>query len=189
MKATLAFGALLAGAVIIDYGVKNVKGAFASGGSTTSAPGPYSLPGAGAVDSSAKLNANQAAFAKRLNANTGLDPKVISAWILNEEPASASHAPNGANNWLNIGAFDNGGWAYGGASVWDDPTKAADATASFILGHPVNGVRPPAYGSQSIRNIIKSVGKGVKAQAAAIAGSDWASSHYAGGPIGQLANG
>ena len=181
MKATLAFASLLAGAVIVDYGVKNVRSAFAGGNGVPVAGG------SGTVDKNAKLNGNQTAFAKRLQADTGLDPKVISAWMLNEEPASSSHAPNGANNWLNIGAYDSGGWAFGGSSVWNDPNRAADATASFILGHAVNGVNAPAYGSPSIRAIIHSVGKSVKEQAAAIARSDWASSHYAGGPVAALA--
>lgn len=184
----VAMAALLGGAIIIDYGVKNTKSAFASAGSggTTNANSAI-VTAQGQVDTTTKLSASQAAFAKRLNADTGLDPKVIAAWLISEEPASAAQAPNGANNWLNIGAFDNGGWQFGGSSVWANPTSAADATASFMLGHAVNGVNAPAYGSTGIRNIMKSVGLGIAAQALAIVNSGWASGHYAGLPIGNLA--
>lgn len=126
----------------------------------------------------AKLNSNQQAFAKRLSADTGLSLAVCQAWCLAEEPASASSAPNGANNWLNIGAFDSGNWAGGGASVWDSPVSAADATASFILGRPVNGQRAPMGASPGIRAIANSAGQSAAAQVSAIQNSGWATSHY-----------
>lgn len=124
------------------------------------------------------LNADQATFAQRLAADVGLDAAVVRAWVASEEPASASSAPNGANNWLNIGAFDAGGWAGGGASVWADPTTAADATAAFILGRPVNGVSAPLSASPGIRAIAGAAGQGAAAQVHAIQTSGWASSGY-----------
>ncbi len=182
MNLALTFGAILAGAVVIDYGSRNVRSAFASTSSPSSAgaapTGSGAAPaGTGAV-AGGKLNANQAAFASRLQADTGLDPHVIAGWLLAEEPASASAAPNGANNWLNIGAFDSGGFAFGGSSVWSSPAEAADATAAFMLGHPVGGITPPAYGSSGIRSIIASAGQGIQAQIAAIQRSGWATSGY-----------
>lgn len=178
MNLAVTFGALLAAGVVIDYGVKSTRSAFASSSAGAGSPGSGSAPaGTGAV-AAGKLNGSQAAFASRLQADTGLDPKVIAGWLLAEEPASATAAPNGANNWLNIGAFDSGGFAFGGASVWSSPTEAADATAAFMLGHPVGGVTPPAYGSAGIRSIIASAGRGISAQIAAIQRSGWASSGY-----------
>jgi hypothetical protein len=177
MNLPIVFGAILAGAVVIDYGTRNVRQAFAASPAGSSSPAGSAPAGTGAV-AGGKLNGNQSAFASRLQADTGLDPKVIAGWLLAEEPASSSTAPNGANNWLNIGAFDNGGWAFGGASVWADPQHAADATAAFMLGHPVNGITPPAYGSSGIRSIIASAGRGIQAQIAAIQRSGWATSGY-----------
>lgn len=124
------------------------------------------------------LNAAQATFAQRLAQDVGLDAAVVQAWVLSEEPASAASAPNGANNWLNIGAFDAGGWAGGGANVWGDPTTAADATAAFILGHPVNGVSAPLSAAPGIRAIAGTAGQSPSAQVQAIQHSGWASSGY-----------
>lgn len=179
----LAFGAVLAGAVILHYGFQNAKSAFASGstdsaGGSGTGSGNTTSTGKGKLAPGSRLNTNQASFARRLQADTGLDPRVIEAWLLHEEPASSAQAPNGANNWLNIGAFDSGNWAFGGANVWSNPVTAADATAAFMFGHSVNGVKPPAVGAPSIRAILNSVGKGIAAEALAIESSGWASSHY-----------
>lgn len=184
------FGGALAAAVVIDYGVKSTKSAFANAGSGVSG-GAASSPtvggtGAGPSKGTGSLNTAQLAFAKRLQKDTGLNPAVISSWLLNEEPASSSQAPNGANNWLNIGAFDGGNWQGGSNPVWSSPESGADATASFILGHPVNGVNAPMYGASSIRAIIDTVGKSAQAQAQAIEASGWATSHYHGNGIQSL---
>jgi hypothetical protein len=177
----ITFGSILAGAIIIEYGVRNIRTAFSNNALAPTNPPP------GKLDTTTGLNANQQAFAKRLNANTGLDPSVISAWLLSEEPASTQTAPNGPNNWLNIGSFSDHAWHYGNSSVWANPITAADATASFILGHPVNGITAPSYGSLSIRRIVMSISGGVRAQARAIINSDWAASHYPTGPLATLA--
>lgn len=176
MNLVLVFGGVLAGAVVIDYGIKSVQEAHGASPAAVpgSAPASSSLS-AGTVE---RLNSSQGSFASRLAADTGLDPRVIAGWLLAEEPASAAAAPNGANNWLNIGAFSGGGWAYGGSSVWAAPQQAADATAAFILGHPVNGVSPPAYGSVGIRRIAGTAGQSASSQVAAIQQSGWATSGY-----------
>jgi hypothetical protein len=144
-----------------------------SGGGAGVAGGPGALP-----KNANTLNSKQQMFAKRLQGNIGLEPAVICGWIISEEPASASQAPNGANNWLNIGAFDAGGWGGGGSNVWSDPAKGADATASFILGRQVNGISSPLKAAASIHSIAASAGKGVDAQVSAIQHSGWASSGY-----------
>jgi hypothetical protein len=147
--------------------------------STQDAGGGSGGGGNGALPkNSTSLNAKQRQFASRLQANIGLEPAVICGWVISEEPASATCAPNGCNNWLNIGAFDAGGWAGGGADVWSDPTKGADATTSFITHKAVNGINAPFYAGASIPNIPKSAGKGVDAQVTAIQTSGWASSGY-----------
>jgi hypothetical protein len=174
-----AFGGVLGGALVIDYGVKHFKKAFS--GNTSSTTG-----GTGTVTRSG-LNKNQQAFAARLQADTNLSPTVINAWLRSEEPASATQAPNGANNWLNIGSYSSGNFTGGTNPDWANPTTAADATAAFIFGHSVNGVQPPGAASASIRQIASSFGKGIKAEAEAIISSDWAGSHYAGLPIASLA--
>jgi hypothetical protein len=123
---------------------------------------------------STALNANQLAFATRLAADTGLDANVVAAWVHSEEPASSTGAPNGTNNWLNIG--DTGSGNYGGtSSVWSSPTTAADFTAQWLTGAPLAG-----YGSASsgIQAILTTVSQPPAAQILAIQQSGWASSHY-----------
>lgn len=157
----------------------SVVAAPAGGG--TNAAGAGSSPGGGSGSlpkNSNLLNASQRSFAQRLQANIGLEPAVICGWVLSEEPASSSSAPNGANNWLNIGAFDAGGWGGGGSNVWDSPAKGADATASFITGSAVNGISSPLTAAASIHQIARSAGQGIPAQIHAIQTSGWASSGY-----------
>ena len=74
------------------------------------------------------LNANQQTFAGELAAKTGLAPNVVAGWVMSEEPASSKQAPNGANNWLNIGSTDSGFYGAGNPA-WSNPTAAADFTA------------------------------------------------------------
>jgi hypothetical protein len=172
----LAFGELLAGAILIDYGVKAFQGglsaAGAAGGGTTAPAGGVgsaTLP-AGA---SKRLNASQQTFVARLAADTGLDAGVVAAWVVLEE-GGQSVAPNGANNWLNIGATDSGFFGAGNAA-WKDPTTAADQTAQWLAGSSASGFGKASAG---IRNILRTAGQPASAQIAAIQGSGWASSGY-----------
>jgi hypothetical protein len=121
------------------------------------------------------LNQSQRTFALRLAEDTGLDAGVVAAWVMAEEPASASSAPNGANNWLNIGCFDAGNWAGGGNSAWRTATSGADATAAWLHGNPLPGV---GYAAGGIVAILHSVGAPPAEQIQAIQRAPWASSHY-----------
>ena len=92
------------------------------------------------------MTTGQQQFASRLAADTGLDPGVVSAWLLAEENGSAATSRQAANNndWLNIGYTDSG--TYGSSdSIWSDPTAAADATAGWLKGQ--NTI--PGYGTAS----------------------------------------
>lgn len=124
-----------------------------------------------------QLTAGQAQFATRLAQQTGLNPQVISAWLLAEESGSAARSRESAgnNNWLNIGYTDSG--TYGaGASVWSNPATAADATAGWLKGQ--NTI--PGYGAASagVRAILATAGQSPEAQIAALQHSGWASSGY-----------
>jgi hypothetical protein len=126
---------------------------------------------------SGKMTTGQQQFASRLAADTGLDPSVVSAWLLAEENGSAATSRQGANNndWLNIGYTDSG--TYGSSdSIWSDPTAAADATAGWLKGQ--NTI--PGYGRASggIQAILSTAGQAPQAQIAAIQHSGWASSGY-----------
>ncbi len=126
---------------------------------------------------SAQLTSAQQTFASRLAADTGLDPGVVSAWLLAEESGSAAQSRESAgnNDWLNIGYTDGG--TYGSTdSVWSDPTTAADATAGWLQGQ--NTI--PGYGTAStgIQAILSTVGQPAAAQIAALQNSGWASSGY-----------
>src|SRR5947209_922963 len=131
----------------------------------------------GAAVSSPLLSAGQQQFGSRLAAQTGLDPKVITAWLLAEESGGAAQSRQqaGNNDWLNIGYTDSA--TYGSSdSIWSNPTTAADATAGWLKGQ--NTV--PRYGTASsgIQAILQTAGQSPQAQVAALQHSGWASSGY-----------
>ena len=123
------------------------------------------------------LTSGQQQFASRLAANTGLDPSVISAWLLAEESGGAAQSRQAQNNndWLNIGYTDSA--TYGSSdSIWSNPITAADATAGWLKGQ--NTI--PGYGTASsgIQGILSTAGQPAAAQIAALQQSGWASSGY-----------
>ena len=127
------------------------------------------------------LTAGQQQFASRLASQTGLDPGVISAWLLAEESGDAakSRQAAGNNDWLNTGYTDSG--TYGASdSIWSNPVSAADATAGWLKGQ--NTI--PGYGpaSAGIRAVLGTASQGPQAQIAALQHSGWASSGYPGLP-------
>ena len=141
--------------------------------SDVSATGGAGLP-AGAQS---QLTSDQQQFASRLAAQTGLDPSVISAWLLAEESGGAAQSRQAQNNndWLNIGYTDSG--TYGSAdSIWSNPVTAADATAGWLKGQ--NTI--PGYGTASsgIQGILSTAGQPASVQIAALQNSGWASSGY-----------
>jgi hypothetical protein len=123
------------------------------------------------------LTTGQQQFASRLAADTGLDPGVISAWMLAEESSGAAQSRQAASNndWLNIGYTDSG--TYGaGASIWTDPITAADATAGWLKGQDTI----PGYGraAAGVQAILQTAGQPPATQIAALQQSGWASSGY-----------
>jgi hypothetical protein len=135
--------------------------------------GAVALP-AGAAS---QLTSAQQTFASRLASDTGLDPGVVSAWLLAEESGGAATSRQAQNNndWLNIGYTDSA--TYGATdSVWSDPTTAADATAGWLKGQSTI----PGYGTASsgIQAILATAGQSPSAQIAALQGSGWASGGY-----------
>ena len=124
-----------------------------------------------------QMTTAQQQFATRLAADTGLNPGVVSAWLLAEESGSAAQSRQAASNndWLNIGYTDSG--TYGAsAAVWSDPTAAADATAGWLKGQ--NTI--PGYGTASagVQAILSTAGQTPAAQISALQTSGWASSGY-----------
>jgi hypothetical protein len=135
--------------------------------------------GGAALPSSAQtmLTSDQQQFASRLAADTGLDPSVVSAWLLAEESGGAAQSRQSQNNndWLNIGYTDSA--TYGSSdSIWSNPTTAADATAGWLKGQ--NTI--PGYGTASsgIQGILSTAGQPASTQIAALQNSGWASSGY-----------
>jgi hypothetical protein len=117
-----------------------------------------------------QLNDNQSQFAAELAGKTGLSGTVIAAWLLAEEPKSASAAPWGANNWLNIGGPQLGP-QIASNTAWADPTTAADLTASWLNGSSIPGFGKAVGGEL---DIIKSASKSDADQIKAIQASGWA---------------
>lgn len=170
---TAGLAGLLSGGLPLAGGVVTGSGLPAGYQGATGAAGNGTLP-AGAATT---LTTGQQQFASRLAADTGLDPGVVTAWLLAEENggAAASRQSAGNNDWLNIGYTDAG--TYGAAdSVWSDPVAAADATAGWLRGQDTI----PGYGTASggIQAILQTAGQGPAAQIAAIQGSGWASGGY-----------
>jgi hypothetical protein len=133
-------------------------------------------PGGSISVSSSLLTPGQEKFAGRLAELTGLDPHVVAAWELAEESGSAAQGREAASNfnWLNIGYFDSGAGKIAFDKEFGDPISAAEQSAKFLKGEWGGA-------SSSIRAILNSVGHTPSEQMAAIANSDWASSHYGGG--------
>ncbi len=135
--------------------------------------------GGAALPASAQtmLTSDQQQFASRLAADTGLDPSVVSAWLLAEESGGAAQSRQSQNNndWLNIGYTDSA--TYGSSdSIWSNPVTAADATAGWLKGQ--NTI--PGYGTASsgIQGILSTAGSAPAAQISALQNSGWASSGY-----------
>ena len=127
--------------------------------------------------SGAPLTSDQQQFAATLSEETGLDPQVISSWLLAEESGGAAQSRQqaGNNDWLNIGYTDSA--TYGsGDSVWSNPVTAAEATAGWLKGQATI----PGYGTASsgIQAILNTAGAPAQTQIAAIQESGWASSGY-----------
>ena len=137
------------------------------------------ITGTATLPSSAStlLTSGQQQFASRLASDTGLDPGVVSSWVLAEESGGAATARQSAgnNDWLNVGYTGSG--TYGAAdSVWSDPVSAADATAGWLKGQ--NTI--PGYGTASagIQSILSTAGQAPAAQIQALQSSGWAGSGY-----------
>ena len=148
---------------------------------STSTGGVYSGASSSGVSlsssASGQLTSSQQQFASTLSADTGLNPNVVSAWLLAEESGGAAQSRQAANNhdWLNIGYTDSA--TYGASdSVWSDPTSAANATAAWLKGQD----SIPGYGTASsgIQSILSTVGQTPAAQIQAIQGSGWSSGGY-----------
>jgi hypothetical protein len=146
---------------------------------TTGAMGSLGAAGSTQLPAAAQsmLTSGQQQFAARLAANTGLNPSVISAWLLAEESGGAAQSREAAgnNDWLNIGYTDSG--TYGSSdSIWSNPITAADATAGWLKGQ--NTI--PGYGraSAGVQAILNTAGQSPQAQVAALQQSGWASSGY-----------
>jgi len=145
----------------------------AMGTSGTSSSGGASLP----ASASTMLTSDQQQFASRLASDTGLDPGVVTSWLLAEESGGAAVSRQSANNndWLNIGYTDSA--TYGSSdSIWSNPVTAADATAGWLKGQ--NTI--PGYGTASsgIQGIVATAGQPAATQISALQNSGWASSGY-----------
>lgn len=147
------------------------RGGRSTGGVSSGAP--RHTPRAVISVSSPLLTSGQETFVARLAMLTGLNPRVIGAWALAEESSSYASArqADDNHNWLNIGYFDSGPGAIAFNRAFRNPDTAAEKTAEFLEGKWGGA-------SSSIRAILHTAGESPSQQIAAIADSDWASSHY-----------
>lgn len=91
-----------------------------------------------------------------------------------EQPPGSAAAPNGANNWLNVGSTDSGFYG-GGNPAWNNPITAANTTAAWLRGNNIYGYKGAA---KSVQAILQTAGQSPGDQIAAIQQSGWASSGY-----------
>ena len=115
----------------------------------------------------------QKRFIKSLSARTGLNQRVVAAWVFSEMNGGAarSYEKRGYYNWLNIGHTDSGNLGLTGDKTWRNPESAARATSDFLRGRRFG----PGPG---IKKIIRYAGQSPERQISAIANSGWASSSY-----------
>lgn len=120
-----------------------------------------------------QFTSGQKQFIKSLSARTGLNQRVVAAWVFSEMNGGAArgYQSKGYNNWLNIGHTDSGNLGLTKSGVWSSPDRAAAATADFLRGKRFG----PGPG---IKKIIKYAGSSPEKQISAIANSGWASSSY-----------
>lgn len=122
------------------------------------------------------LPPNEARFVAGVAAQTGLDPRVVAAWVIAEEGYRNVPVGHNDHNFLNIGNTDT---KWYGSSVWATSDSAISHTAAWIKGtYSVPGFGRAAPG---IRRIVQTAGQPADKQIAAIANSGWASSGYNGG--------
>lgn len=140
---------------------------------------PYTTTGSVALPTGAStmLTSSQQQFASTLSADTGLNPGVVSSWLLAEESGGAAQSRQAAgnNDWLNIGYTGSGTFG-ADDSVWSDPVSAANATAQWLQGQD----SIPGYGTASsgIQSILSTVGQTPETQIAALQTSGWSGSGY-----------
>jgi hypothetical protein len=115
----------------------------------------------------------QKKFIRSLSARTGLNQRVVAAWVFSEMNGGAArgYEKRGYYNWLNIGHTDSGNLGLTRDRTWRSPESAAQATADFLRGKRFG----PGAG---IRKIIRYAGSSPERQISAIANSGWASSSY-----------
>lgn len=115
----------------------------------------------------------QKRFIKSLSARTGLNQRVVAAWVFSEMNGGPArgYQSRGYNNWLNIGHTDSGNLGLTKSGVWSSPERAAGATSDFLRGKRFG----PGPG---IKKIIKYAGTSPEKQISAIANSGWATSSY-----------
>jgi len=125
------------------------------------------------------LTPDQEKFAGTFSRETGLDPRVVGAWLKAEQSGSAAkyYEDKGYNDWLNIANTDAGPAQGARSEVWSNPESAAKASAEWMKG---SGRIAKEYGvpAEGIRNILKSRGQEAEDQIKAISNSGWASSGY-----------
>lgn len=140
---------------------------------------PYTTTGSVALPTGAgtMLTSSQQQFASTLSADTGLNPGVVSAWLLSEESGGAAQSRQAAgnNDWLNIGYTGSGTFG-ADDSIWSDPVSAANATAQWLQGQD----SIPGYGTASsgIQSILTTVGQTPETQIASLQSSGWSGSGY-----------
>lgn len=176
-----AFGSAFAGNIAMGNAILAAGGASAAAIAAQFAAGrPLGFHGptagvlsfANAQVGGTKLSPQQQTFAQVLAQRTGLDPRVIIAWMAAEQaPGALSTQGQNTQNWLSI----NGGSPSSALSTdprFANPTSAANATADFLQGK---------WGGASggIKALLgNAVGKSPAQQMAAINNSGWLSGGY-----------
>jgi hypothetical protein len=174
----LAFGAVALAGLLLSSGLRNRSlgellrgitspnpeqlGEALGGGEAQAATGAAAGTGATA----GHLTGSKRSFASALQQATGLDPRVIAAWMNHEQGSSTVE---GGNNWLNVetGLAGGGEGPHSGSAremERKSPQAAAQATAAWLR--------------KNQPGILAARGHGTAAEVNAITHSGFAGSHY-----------
>lgn len=133
------------------------------------------------------LTPGQEKFAGTVARETGLDPRVVGAWVKSEQSGSAAEYYDNKNyhNYLNIANTDSGQKGGSHSSVWSNPETAGKATAEWMRGR---GKVAGEYGKPAagIMEILRYAGKSPQEQIEAIGRSGWATAPDYASKIGAL---
>lgn len=133
------------------------------------------------------VSLDQYLFAILVATKTGLDPRVVIAWVRAEEPADANPSERG-HNWLNVGVGSPGG-PKGAGIGWSGVRLAGTGNPGYKFANVNDAATETAWWINNMSNfagIKQSAGKDPGTEFGAIVQSPWDGGHYGGSTRGLM---